>query len=359
MRCSANADQTDIVLDYEPQGQPGRHCLLLGTAGTKTPDFYVNQPVNSEQMKKLLSCRAGGGYFDRATEYTNLKLDPCAKNGGYMLSVFSRQSGVAPRRMFFEDLSSEPGAALAAVKRLRSALNGGAADAAAAAAVGKIFREMGEAPAATGEAAWGQPAAGLQVRLLPSKALWKAGDVPTFSIDLRNVGKVKQPLPPLLGLFNLRIDGKLYHRRDDFPKTMAMDTLTLEAGANAETTHIEIGDHYALSDDPSKRPDLSSGKHTAEIVINLATGESKPVPVEVSSNIVEFEILPQHRSSRYDAKLTERSDSFASGTRGHSPCPTPHYGIISAPKKGPPPKIDFSSSFPALARRTGLRPSMP
>jgi RNA polymerase sigma factor (sigma-70 family) len=155
-------------------------------------------------------------------------------------------------------------------------------------------------PVAAEEFPWGAPDKGVQIRLRPLQIKWKAGDTPTFHIDLRNQGEkavgLIEPSTASTPYWEVEFDGTWYGRKLEKASVQHAET-PLKAGAEAKAW-VDLGlhplwlkgvtgaDRYT-SDQKGEDLPLTPGKHKVRVAYNRpGFGEVRPV-----SNVVEIEIL--------------------------------------------------------------------
>lgn len=127
------------------------------------------------------------------------------------------------------------------------------------------------------EPTWGEPAEGLQCRLRPDKRLWQADEIPTFKIDIKNLGRRMFAFPSahLSQICKIEFDGTWYH----WPGPVMIDSSVwpLAPGLQFDditlTLHRQFGIH------------VTPGKHTVRAAFSLEG-------IEVVSNPVGLRVLP-------------------------------------------------------------------
>jgi hypothetical protein len=165
----------------------------------------------------------------------------------------------------------------------------------------------GVAKGGPGEVPWGPAVDGIQCRLRPDKLVWKAGEVPTFKVDVRNQGtQQKLTITLAQALHHLEVDGTLYHwvadgagllkpllpgqRYDDIPFTLTDDWST---GPQPDSPPPGIGSGLVIKLQPLN---LTPGKHTIRVAMfavpATAVDALQIKPVRVLSNAIEIEIQP-------------------------------------------------------------------
>ena len=126
------------------------------------------------------------------------------------------------------------------------------------------------------EPTWGRLAEGLQCRLRPDRRTWRAGETPSFKIDIRNRGKRTFALWPAHKLQSCEIefDGEWHY----WPSPVIIDSQVwpLAPGAQYNGLTIELDKRFKIEFEP--------GKHIVRIAFS-------PEGVRVISNPVGIEIL--------------------------------------------------------------------
>jgi len=187
--------------------------------------------------------------------------------------------------------------------------------------VGLAFRPVAGEPANPGgspppsktsvaaDLPWGEPDAGVQVRIRPRKARWVVGETVTFDVDVRNRGnEARQVYPPvcLWPLWEVEVNGTWHGRKSDLgpgvieeslPKHLLETTKIkpLEAGAEVKDWGVLLldgvwlrgvrGDKRIRSEEPEKGLVLPVGKHKIRVAYHHRNGFC---PV---SNAVEVEVV--------------------------------------------------------------------
>ena len=136
---------------------------------------------------------------------------------------------------------------------------------------------------------WGEAVEGVQVRLRADKVQWKAGETPTFKIDVRNGGKL-EVLPEMYEYVNCRVevDETPYVGAIGYPRSLA----PLKPANLAADIVLKLnGSFLAERGDQPLR--MGAGKHTVRVGFQFkSTGAVDADPwFRVTSNPVEIEIL--------------------------------------------------------------------
>jgi len=152
-------------------------------------------------------------------------------------------------------------------------------------------------PAAKGEeAGWGEALQGVQCQLRADKKAWAAGEVPTFTANVRNVGD--RPLFIVRGqqTCKLELDGTWFEQKE-----VAAMVSPFSPGQQYDDMPIALDDRWVTPRD-DERLRLEPGRHTVRVAflaypeVNIASGgivlAEDVEPVRPVSNPVEIEILP-------------------------------------------------------------------
>ena len=135
------------------------------------------------------------------------------------------------------------------------------------------------------ESAWGDADGGVQARIRTPKAVWKAGEAPTFILDLRNQGKQTPHADQMPFACKIEVDGIWY----DYGRPVSWLGPT-------EPPHLEPGkqvnDWVTVSPDDSwtsKTAHLSlpPGRHTVRIAFYLFSDEKPPIRAESGPVAIE------------------------------------------------------------------------
>ena len=118
---------------------------------------------------------------------------------------------------------------------------------------------------------WGAEVDGLQLRGRSTQAQWKAGEQPTFEIDLRNRGKKSWTITAVPPLVEVEVDGKWYtfSRELDFKAAIR----NLKAGEQVNKWMTVAPDktwgHGGEEDEPRIALDWKPGKHRVRLAYSI------------------------------------------------------------------------------------------
>lgn len=129
---------------------------------------------------------------------------------------------------------------------------------------------------------WSQAVEGLQCWQEPEKAVWKASDVPSFQLHVRDLGKRDLEIHTAQDACKLEFDGAWY----DWTAPVSILSGNWPAGRQHDDFEVRV------TLDPrwgtEKKPlALKPGKH--KIRVAYVTLDSKK-PVRIESNLVEIEV---------------------------------------------------------------------
>jgi RNA polymerase sigma factor (sigma-70 family) len=148
------------------------------------------------------------------------------------------------------------------------------------------------------ESAWGEAVDGVQARIRTPKAIWKAGEAPTFILDLRNQGKQTPHSTHVPSDCEIEVDGIWYMYTGPVDVT-SVDT-RLEPGKQFNDWVTISPDKFWMNKSPGPAPgskdrlSLLAGKHTVRIAYPTMQGVKPPIrpvsgPIEIE---VEKESAP-------------------------------------------------------------------
>jgi RNA polymerase sigma factor (sigma-70 family) len=138
------------------------------------------------------------------------------------------------------------------------------------------------------ESAWGEAVDGVQARIRTPKVIWKAGEAPTFLLDLRNQGKRTPHAMRIPLVCEIEVDGTWCHYRGLY--AIKSEDTPLESGKEidnwVEVTQI---DHWVWKPlEPGTDPfPLAPGKHTFRILFPFPDGTP---PIRPISGPIEIEV---------------------------------------------------------------------
>ncbi len=136
------------------------------------------------------------------------------------------------------------------------------------------------------ESAWGEAVDGVQARLRAPKAVWKAGEAPTFILDLRNEGKNTPNARRVPVDCQIEVDGTWYsYDIPSGPYPTVVDLLEPGKQINGWTT-VSPDKYWGSITGKKEHLPLPHGKHTRRIGYWLQgtpniRPESGPVEIEV------------------------------------------------------------------------------
>ena len=127
------------------------------------------------------------------------------------------------------------------------------------------------------EPTWGGTAEGLQCRLRPDKRLWQADEIPTFKIDIKNLGRRMFAFAPshIQQICRIQFDGKWYH----WPSPAMVDSSVwpLAPGLQFDDIPIMLHKEFGIK--------ITPGRHIVRVAFTLEG-------VEIVSNLVGIKVLP-------------------------------------------------------------------
>ncbi len=145
------------------------------------------------------------------------------------------------------------------------------------------------------ESAWGDAVGGVQARLRTPQAAWKAGEAPTFILDLRTVGKATADALRIKADLEIEVDGIWYWNPND-PDRRVRDILSSDRLDVVEKTtdwvsvaadkNWEIKTPGAAAGKPDRFP-LPPGKHTIRVSYETSAGANTFRPI---SGPIEIEV---------------------------------------------------------------------
>ena len=140
------------------------------------------------------------------------------------------------------------------------------------------------------ESAWGEADGGVQARFRTPRAVWKAGEAPTFILDLRNQGKNTSRALRIKEDLQIEVDGTWYWYPNEVGRRISYE---LEAGKQindwvtvAADKNWEVKTPGAAAGKPDRFP-LPAGKHTIRLSYEVSAGANSFRPV---SGPVEIEV---------------------------------------------------------------------
>ena len=142
------------------------------------------------------------------------------------------------------------------------------------------------------EKTWGKPVDGLQCRLRAIKSTWNLGEVPTLSLDLRNVGDNDIICAAITQNCEIEYDGQLY----EWAGPTIVDILSFPLRPGKEylnAVQIKISTSWATKKRMGVPLVLTPGRHIIRVRYRpeaLAWFKSDPKKVPAISNLVEIEI---------------------------------------------------------------------
>ncbi|MHC4085312.1 MAG: HEAT repeat domain-containing protein [Planctomycetota bacterium] len=190
---------------------------------------------------------------------------------------------------------------------------------------------------------WGEAVEGVQVRLRAEKMVWKEGEVPMFTADVRNDGKRNLVLPESPDYCLLEFDEQWFLITGYEPgEKVAMGTrlLDFDSGKKQKDIAIKLSDKWetmlpselelgaslrsagiiVVGPGLRSRLRLTPGKHTIRVRYILdpshrGVGINPPEPVQVVSNPVNIEILPTEKKPDVPVE-GESANKLKEGPRG-------------------------------------------
>ena len=132
------------------------------------------------------------------------------------------------------------------------------------------------------KAPWSEAVEGLQCRLRANKAVWKADEVPTFRLDVRNQGKRDLEIHMAQAACKLEFDGAWC----DWQAPVSIPCGTWPAGRPYDDFEVRVTLEAPWASG-NKPIDLKPGKHKVRVA--YVTLDRKQ-PVRVVSNAVEIQI---------------------------------------------------------------------
>jgi len=137
------------------------------------------------------------------------------------------------------------------------------------------------------EVPWGEAVEGVQARLRADKTVWKAGEVPAFKADVRNIGNRQLGLAPAQQVCELELDGVEF----SWAGEVSVISGVFPPGAKFDGIEISLGQFWASKKGglPLK---LTVGKHRLRVTFFVTTPPGVPYKViaSVVSNPVDFTI---------------------------------------------------------------------
>jgi hypothetical protein len=131
---------------------------------------------------------------------------------------------------------------------------------------------------------WSEAVEGLQCRLRADRAVWKVGELPTFRLDVRDLGKRDLEMHAAQAACKLEIDGAWF----DWQGPVSILGGTWPAGREYEDFEVRVT-LEARWERGNKPIELKPGKHKVRVA--YVTLDRKQ-PVRVVSNAVEIQIDP-------------------------------------------------------------------
>ncbi|MHC4559344.1 MAG: HEAT repeat domain-containing protein [Planctomycetota bacterium] len=136
------------------------------------------------------------------------------------------------------------------------------------------------------DSSWGESVEGLQVWLRTDKMVWRMGETPTFSLDLRNNGKkVFNYVRIMEAHCRIEYDGQWYIWAD--PIMISAPTWPLRPGIQVNgAIKVKLVKSWGIKMGGKERLELTPGRHMVRVRFTPGGGE-----VQAVSNPVEIEIL--------------------------------------------------------------------
>jgi WD40 repeat protein len=154
------------------------------------------------------------------------------------------------------------------------------------------------------ETPWGKAVEGVQCRLRADKSVWRPGEVPTFSAEIRNRGTRTLRIAASQEGCELVLDGKSYH----WPGFQFVEMLPLHPGSGYDV-RISVPKTW-FHGGPAT---LTPGEHKLSVRFQcLGVGDqSEKLVALVESNTVEFEIRPAGAAQPDDREKARAADAGA------------------------------------------------
>ena len=179
---------------------------------------------------------------------------------------------------------------------------------------------------------WGNAVEGVACRLRPQKRVWRAGQTPIFSVDLRNKGTrhLKTDTDPMR--WEIELDGAWYHCTTKARMTIA--PIPLEPGGQHDNHGRRFTGATWRSKDGDKPLEFTPGRHTVRVAFTAcATKRNAGPPVRAVSNPVEIEIVAAEIT---DAPQPETEGKKDSAKRTAAPSKTTVRGKVVDDATGKP-----------------------
>ncbi len=145
------------------------------------------------------------------------------------------------------------------------------------------------APVAADQAAgWGEPVAGVQVRLLSPKARWNFGETPSLLAGVRNQGTRELAVAKVQELAEIEVDGRWYRWTGD----VGVKNSTFPPWKEYAGVVFTLSDSWAATEGGA-RLKIEPGWHKVQVAFAARPGKAGDgLPVRAISNAVELEVLP-------------------------------------------------------------------
>ena len=138
---------------------------------------------------------------------------------------------------------------------------------------------------------WGNAVEGVACRLRPQQRVWRTGQTPIFSVDLRNKGTRHLKTDTNLMSWEIELDGAWYHCSREVGNTIA--PIPLEPGRQHDNHGLRFTGNLWRSKEGDKPLEFTPGRHTVCVAFTArATKPNAGPPVRAVSNPVEIEIVP-------------------------------------------------------------------
>ncbi|NQT38692.1 MAG: biotin/lipoyl-binding protein, partial [Planctomycetes bacterium] len=144
-------------------------------------------------------------------------------------------------------------------------------------------------PSVDPDIAWGPAVEGVQCRLQPDRAVWKAADVPTFRVDVRNNGPKAWVLSSSWMLVRFEVDGRWYV----WSGPVSAQSTLVKPGQGLE--NVAFGTNcwrFKAEEAPHQPLKFTPGRHTIRVAFHSSPEDAtKSKSIRVMSNPVEIEVL--------------------------------------------------------------------
>ena len=263
----------------------------------EVPTFKAD--VRNLGAEALLTAGAGGPYelefdgtwFDRPGDPfpSGLSLEPGATFTGVPISLDDRWETRDEKFFMGVPITVGPGRHIVRVAFVcRSATS---AEGASIRAVSNLVEIEILPPSDAGEPPWGEAVEGVQVRLRADKEVWKAGEVPTFKADLKNLGQRDLSVALAQELCDVQFDGNWYI----WVGEVDVKSSVFGPGREYNDIPISLDEHWQSMEIAGIRLplDLEPGRRTVRVAfICQPAGSDTGKDVRAVSNPVEIKILP-------------------------------------------------------------------